>query len=253
MIVILGDRDRGGLARLRQDRSGASASTTDWSTPPRRQTERRGRRMPPAGSSTEQQCLPPVLVQTVEERPGHGEHLVVVAHHRQSPAQHVETGSFRCVEALVGGVRLVHDTGHVPEHGASVISKRCRMVSKLQSPAGCDSSTPGMSNTVASSGTSSGSSTKYELCVLVEESSDEPRAPRSIDVTARTGRPSHGCATGVGCGRRSPRVRLPLVARSHARGAGRSHACGSSELTPESPRAGARVPSSRSRGLARRH
>ena len=80
-----------------------------------------------------------------------------------APADHVEPGGFGSVEPFVGQVGLMHDPSQVPQQRISN-PKGWSIVSKLHRSAWWPSSTPRMSNAVASPGTSSGSSTKTNRC-----------------------------------------------------------------------------------------
>src|SRR4051794_15636872 len=66
--------------------------------------------------SAEQQAATVVLVETVENRSGDREGLLVAARHRQPAQDHIQTGCLRSVELLLVEVGLVHGLGYPPEH-----------------------------------------------------------------------------------------------------------------------------------------
>jgi hypothetical protein len=58
-----------------------------------------------------------MLVQAVEHRTRHRQHLDIGQDHGQAAADHIQPDRFRRVEAVVGEIGLVHDPSDIPEDG----------------------------------------------------------------------------------------------------------------------------------------
>ena len=179
-----------------------------------------------AGSRPSSRRAAVVLVQAVEDRPGHGEDRA--CRRRSSTAR-----AGRRRGRAPRGRRSVRRRGRprgrsrrsstAPGRSARSGAGSSRSV---QSPPWWPSSTPRMSNGVASAGHLGRVGDEHELGVRVDEPADQPRAGGPVDVHAGPGRPPHRWLPSAPTSRRRPGRRRP--GRRRAAGAARAPAAGSS-------------------------
>src|SRR5439155_1586126 len=138
-----------------------------------------------------------VLVEAVEEGAGDGQHLLIVGHHRQAPADHVEPGCLGGVVAVVGQIGLVHHAGDVPEDGiVEVVAAQDRLEAAVVAVVG---------QLDAAHVERGGVGRNLERVVDedegglgVDEASDQPRAGGAVYVAVGPRRPPTRAAPGCG-------------------------------------------------------